>query len=566
MAGVINSLGVGSGVLTADLIDKLKNAEKKAVIDPIEQKMTLTKQKSQALDLLKSLMTTLKSSTSALADDTMFSHREVKGNNDYAEVSAQNGVAVQTLSLSNISLAKESVQQSGIFSSSTASVASTNGTMNLSINGQTYEIDYTGGMSLEDFRDKINDVAGDAVTASILQIGDNQYSLVVKSDATGEAQNITMIDQSGNLDTNLTNNVFLSGNFSATTDAVASGGGGTFAIDIGGSLTSTITYTDGMTLEELQDAINNDTTLKGNVVADIIDDGSGNLQLALKPIGAQDGATSITITDNDGFLDSKITSLTHKSGSASEVQSAKDASFTYNGIDITRSSNEIDDIITGVTIKLLDDGGSANISIEQDRQPIKEELQNFVNSYNSMIEQLDKMTLADTEKGEIGIFSGDSAIRNLGRELTKLIMSYDNDGNSLSQFGVSLNQNGTLSFSSSDFNAKMDEDPSVVQKFFTGETTIDDFGNETVVDGIFDQLNDTLKNTIGSGGSISILSQGLDKEQKSLEENYKNSLKLLNQRYDTLTARFIEYDSIIAKLNNQSAALLQQIQMAINAK
>lgn len=456
MAGVINSLGVGSGVLTSDLIDKLKNAEKKAVVDPIEAKVKLNQQKQQSLDLLKSLMTTLKSSTSALADDTMFSHRTVSGNNSDVEVSVENGVDVQSFSISNISLAKENVLQSGTFSSSTASVASTGGTMDLTINGQTYNIDYTAGMTLEEFRDKINDVAGSDVTASILQTGNSAYSLIVKSDQTGASQAITMTDTSGNLDPNLQS------------------------------------YT--------------------------------------------------------------------------EVQAAKDATFTYNGINLTRSTNTIDDIVAGVTIKLLGESGSANISIEQDRQPIKDELQNFVNSYNSMIDQLDKMTLADKEQGKVGVFNGDSSIRNLGRELTKLITSVDDSGNSLSQFGVSLNKDGKLSFSSSDFDAKMDSDPTSLQKFFTGETTVDQYGNEKVVDGIFDKLNTTLKNSVGYGGSISILSEGLDKEQKSLEKNYKNSLALLNQRYDTMTARFVEYDSIIAKLNNQSASLMQQIQMAINAK
>ncbi|SFV53053.1 Flagellar hook-associated protein FliD [hydrothermal vent metagenome] len=565
MAGTINSLGVGSGVLTADMIDKLKTNEKKVLVDPIEKKVKLNEQKTQALDLLKSLMTTLKSNTSALSDDTMFSHRTVKGNNSSVEVSAEDGVAVQSFSISDISLAKESVQQSDTFNDPSATIASDNGVMNLAINGEVFDIEYNSGMTLEDFRDEINNVAGDTVTASILQVGDNQYSLIVKSDATGEAQNITMTDKSGNLDTKLTNKTFASGDFDTVDDAIADADG-SLTIDIGGgSVSSTINYTNGMTLTELKDAINSDETLKGSIVATIIEDENGKQNLVLNAIGSEDGA-DISITDNDSGLDSRITSLTQRDGSVSEVQSAKDATFTYNGINLTRSSNTIDDITPGVTINLLSESSSANISIEQDREPIKDELQNFVTSYNSMIEQLDKMTLADKEEGKVGVFNGDSSIRNLGRELTRLITSYDEDGNSLSQFGISLNQDGKLSFNSSDFDKMMDQDPESLQKFFTGETTVDEYGNEHRVDGIFDKLNEKLKNSIGYGGSISILSEGLDKEKKSLEENYQRSLDLLNQRYDTMTARFVEYDSIIAKLNNQSAALLQQIEMAINAK
>ncbi len=183
-----------------------------------------------------------------------------------------------------------------------------------------------------------------------------------------------------------------------------------------------------------------------------------------------------------------------------------------------------------------------------------------------MIDQLDKMTLADKDEGKVGVFNGDSSIRNLGRELTRLLTSVDENGNSLAQFGLDLGQDGKIIFHPSDFDKKMDEDPKAMQKFFTGETTVDDNGNTNTVDGIFDKLNSKLKGYIGYGGTISILSDGIKKENDSLDDEYKRSLELLNQRYDTMTARFIEYDSIIAKLNNQSAALLQQIEMAINNK
>jgi flagellar hook-associated protein 2 len=564
MAGAINSLGIGSGVLTADIIDKLKESDKKVTVDPIKKKITLNEQKKQALDLLDSLMTTLKSSTSVLSDDVMFSKRYVSGNNSGVEISANDGVDVQSFNISNVSLAKESVQQSGVFDSSTSVITNGSGSANLNINGVDYTIDYHAGMSLEDFKDKINEVAGDAVTASILQVGDNEYSLVLKSDKTGDTQDITLTDNSGNLDTKLINKTYKSDTYSSADAAIASSSG-SMTINVG-DISSTINYTDGMTLQELQDAINNDENLKGVAVANIVEESDGNFKLVINPIGSEDGK-DVTITDNDSGLDTGLTTnATNTSGTMSEVQTAKDATFTYNGIDLTRSSNEFDDVIVGVDIKLLEENASANISIEQDTQAIKDEMQNFVNAYNSMMKELNDMTLADIEEGKVGIFSGDSSIRNLGRELTRIIMSVDDKGNSLTQFGIDIKQDGTLTFSSSDFDKKMEEDPKNLQKFLTGETTFDEFGNETVVNGVFDDLNNKLKDYIGLNGSFKILGDGLKKEHKSLEDNYERSLKLLNQRYDSMTQQFIEYDAIISQLNNQFAALQQQIQMAINAK
>jgi hypothetical protein len=48
--GVMSSLGIGSGVLTADVIDKLKENEKTYTVDPIKKKLELADQKKEALD------------------------------------------------------------------------------------------------------------------------------------------------------------------------------------------------------------------------------------------------------------------------------------------------------------------------------------------------------------------------------------------------------------------------------------------------------------------------------------------------------------------------------------
>ena len=564
MAGTINSLGIGSGVLTADVIDKLKDNEKSVTVDPIKDKIKLNEQKSQSLDLLDSLMTSIKSSTSTLSDDVMFSKRQVSGTNSGVSVTANDGVAVQSFSITDVSLAQESVQQSGTFSSRDAVTTSGDGSANLNIDGTNYSIDYTSGMSLEEFKDKINEVAGDAVTASILQVGDNSYSLVLKSDKTGTDQDITLTDNSGKLDDNLIDKTYKSDTYSAS-DAQIANASGSMNIAVGGT-SATIDYTDGMTLEDLKDAINSNDTLKDVAVANIVEESDGNFKLIINPIGSEDGK-DVTITDNDSGLDSGLTdNATNTSGTMNEVQQARDATFNYNGIALTRSTNDIDDIIVGVDIKLLSNDASANVSISQDTQAVKDELQNFVNSYNSMQTQLDKMTLTDMDAGKVGIFSGNTSIRNLGRELTRTITGSDDKGNSLTQFGINLNKDGTLSFDASTFDKKMSEDPQGVQDFFTGTSTVDQYDNVHTEGGVFDKLNDTLKSYLGTNGNITILGDGLRTEHKSLESNYDRSLALLNARYDTMTQQFIEYDSIISKLNNQFSSLQQQIEMAVNGK
>jgi len=559
MAGTISSLGIGSGVLTSDIIDQLKEADKAASLTPIENDIKLNDQKKQAIDLLDSLMSSFKGSTSALSDETIFQNRSVSGSTDVITVTADPGVDTQSFSITDTSLATSSVNQSGSFVSPDALVASGDGSLNLNIDGQDFTIDYTASTTLSELKDKINEVAGDSVTASILQTGDSAYSLVLKSDETGTAQDITLTDNSGNIDDKLINKTYKSDSFTAETDSIASSDG-SMTISVG-TTTSTISYTASMTLQELQDAINSDEALSEVAVANIVEESDGSFRLVINPIGSEDGA-DVTINDDASGLDTKLTdTATNTTGLMDEVQQAQDASFKYNGIDITRSSNNIDDLIIGVNITLNSNDSSANISIEQDTQPIKDELQNFVDSYNSLISQLDEMTQADPEKGTQGIFFADSNIRNMGRDLTRLIISSDTKGNSLANFGLDLNEKGTLSFDATKFQEAFDNDPLATEKFFSGE-----IGEETGT-GIFDKLNDQVKTyTDPSIGTISILNQGIDRDREHLETNYQRTLDLLNSRYDSMTDRFIEYDAMINRMNAQFNSLKMQIDMAINAK
>ena len=186
MAGTINSLGIGSGVLTADLIDKLKENERSASITPIETKITLSEQKQEVMDLLSSLTSTFKANVSALSDDTLYQERTVTGSNDEVSVSAAKGTALQSFSITDVSLATKNVQQSGVFTSTSDTIAAGDGSLTISIDGQNFTIDYDATTTLNDLREKIRDSsANDKLTTSILEVGENEFTLTLTSNATG---------------------------------------------------------------------------------------------------------------------------------------------------------------------------------------------------------------------------------------------------------------------------------------------------------------------------------------------------------------------------------------------
>lgn len=660
----ISSLGVGAGVLTASVIDQLKAADTAALVTPIDTKITLQKQKGSALSLLSSLFTTFQTSVSTLNDSTLYQKRTVSGSNDAISVTADAGVSTQSFSLSDTVLAKKHVFESGSFTSTTAKIATGSGTMSLAIDGKSYDIAYTSSMSLDDLKTAINDKAGSKIKASTLQVGTNDYRLVLTSQETGASQSISISDSTGGslkygvykkqdvitsglftsptdlvstatvtqstkfslsqaltdgglsvaidgvsysaaFDTdhattlaNFKSAIDASGLYTAsisgndisitantagasytitspfsttdstatasTTDTTPASPTGTYKITMNGT-TYNIGYSGTTTLQGLADSIN---TAVGSSVASIKQVGS-SYQLELTSTAGGEDST-FSVSDSGGYLNTKLTSGITNYNVASDIQKASDATFKYNGISMSRSTNTITDIVSGLTINLLQDAGSSNIAVSQDVTAISDAMSSFVQSYNSLSSQLTSMTTADTDAGTMGVFNGDSSITSIARDISRIVTSMNTKGYSLAQFGIDLKQDGTMTYNSSTFTTKFNADTTASEQFFSGQTIYDTNGNiKSHVDGVFTQLNtfnERYMGINGTSGVINMFKTASDDALTTLAKDKTKAQALLNARYETMAARFSEYDTMMAKLNNQFSSLSQQISMAVNGK
>ncbi len=458
MASSISSLGIGSGVLTADVIDQLKEADESRIVKPIENKITLNNQRQDAHTLLSSLMTTFKANASALSYDTIFDNKTVDVSGE-AEVSIDAGATVESFTLETIALAKKDITKFGAVATKETNIASLDGTLEIQVGSNpALSINYTAGMTLSELAQTITEEAGDDVSASILQTGDGEYSLILSSKATGEDSALTITDSSGNLDSALFN------------------------------------------------AYDEDTN----------------------PTGYQ------------------------------KVQTATDATFKYNGITTTRSTNEIDDLILGVNIKLKEEGDISSVNISQDKDAITAELQLFVDSYNLLMTNLHDMTLKNKETGAEGVFNGDSFVKSISTDLTRAITTLSGDNDSLMNYGIALDRSGTMSFDKSVLKEKLNDDADAVKLYFTGGT--DDDGNEKT--GIFETIDEKLKSYTGYGKLLSNFESDLKTEGKNLEKSHLSAQESLDARYAIMSKRFIAYDAMISRVNSQFSSL----QMMINAE
>lgn len=454
----ISSLGVGSGILTQDVLDQLREADESQRITPITLNLANENDKKDSLKVIDASMTNFKDAINELKSATLFDERSTEVTGTSVELTASGNSDVQDFTLNVTQLATKQTEQSGVYSSSTDLVASGmvgTGTMTLNVGtGTPVDIEYDGTTTLADLKKLINDNAGEQVNATIIKISDTESRLFISSSAEGASNDISITDNSAGLDTKLTTEMDV--------------------LDLGGGLTS----------------------------------------------------------------------------------AGKDAMFTFNGQAITRGSNQVDDLITGYKIKLLETG-SSDVSVSQDRESITGKVDSFVEKYNSIITELGKQTLSSTDSETRGIFSGDSSIKSMKRAIEDMIYTVSGDGGTMSDYGFEIDRDGKMSIDSTVFNEKLDENPANVEAFFSGGDFTKDDTSVVTLTGAFSGFYDIVNGYVKTNGGLDTVKENLTENIRALEEREVTATERLDAKYEIMKKQYTAYNTLISKFNTSSDIFTQ---------
>ena len=385
---------------------------------------------------------------------------------------------------------------------------------------------------------------------------DNIYSKVAV-DTSGSSATATVQDGTSSQTISLdvaniaTNDVKESKAFNKETSTFTSGAD-TLKFELASGESFSIDVDSNTTISKLEELINSNSN--GTMSASILNvGGTDPYKLVLKSTNT--GAdNAITVTSTGGGTAADDLGLT------TVGNGAQDANFTYNGINITRSSNDISDLITGVDIKLVD-SGKTTIKISQNTDSIKEAVNSFISAYNDLIDNLDETTKYDATTKQQGIFQGVSQIRGIKYDINNTVFSYDSSGVSLADFGITQNSAGHLELDESVLDNKMQTDPNAVKDFFKGGT------DTHPEDGLFVKLNDKLRSIfMDSYSEVKLYKDYLDNDLKSLNDQKDAQTKQIENKYNILAKKFAAYDNIISTFNAQSQSLQMQIQSFLTQK
>jgi flagellar hook-associated protein 2 len=237
-------------------------------------------------------------------------------------------------------------------------------------------------------------------------------------------------------------------------------------------------------------------------------------------------------------------------------------------VEIERSSNKIDDLITGVTINLQSTGESTvNISTNVDE--IVKSIQKFVADYNGMISNVQKLIAFDQDKGTVGLFQGNSDFTMLESAFSNDLFSVsvtsqqtlqDRNGSTYqsnvllnaTDMGFSINKEGVLSFDENKFREMYQEHPDETKEFF---------------EQAFGKISSDMEDRItGDNSDLSLDEQNIKNEEKNYQQRIQSMQDFLDTKYDIMAKQFVAYDEMISNFNNMSQSLNMAIQEEINSK
>lgn len=334
----------------------------------------------------------------------------------------------------------------------------------------------------------------------------------------------------------------------------------TFSITVGEeSYDVSVTISSGETnqtvLRNLARAIN--SAAKGRLMASSVSDtpSTSKLSIASSKTGT---ANKMVFTDTDGLLSALgLTNPTQATDTVGGYIYADlggnelDARLTVDGITIITTSNLVDGVIEGLTIRLVSEQGESDppvlVAVSLDVEGIKSKISEFLTAYNDAYSYLVSKTDINTSTYERGALAGDYpyvSLRNTMRQVMNIFVSEASKYKALSQIGIASSSDGKFSIASS----------SLLEETISG--ALDDleilFSGEN---GIAARLVGVLEGYTRANGTISSSQNALNSRIQALQKSISRQQKEITLREAALRKQFAALQEMLYALQeSQSVA------------
>jgi len=577
----------GASQLNADLITKLKDAEKKSILSTIDSDLekitgldaetgkaldnvgevnTFNVIKAQATDLMNKLAKFDLDSSSTTAFDTVSA--STTGEAAVFDAVDVKGLEPGSTKINVSQLAQKDVYQSNNFNktskdgqlSADASQGAmtddqyrdyiANAGLTIKVGDKSYDFNIVknpsattiaelGAKTIDELAAEIN--TKDELIASVEKVGEDSYRLVVKSTESGLANQVSI--SQNNFDLGFTNKEFTSTKVTDTSVQISGGNDAGDKITINGVDFST----EGKSYDDLANDINNynGAGTSGDTFDASIVDG--------KLVVSRDDGADVTITQTGvdlGFYNSD----------SHHVQKAQNLKANIDGIDYDTASNTV--TIQGNLKMTAVKTGDSTIDIQRDTSSIMTGLQEIITSYNSLSELIDtESNKTDSSISDISTLRG---VMNSIKE--QLFNSYgENEDLNLFNYGLEVDIKGKLSLDTTKFGKALTDDYDKIKDLFLGNTSNADTATNdaTKFMGLGTSLQNYLDNLDSTQGIFTRYETSMNTRKTNLETERKEALETLDAKYTTMSAQFAQYAAVISQFESSFSGLNMMIQQSV---
>lgn len=295
-----------------------------------------------------------------------------------------------------------------------------------------------------------------------------------------------------------------------------------------------------------------------------VDSSNDTLDTLASSINSQDyGVTASVITDANGARLALVSNTSGAPGDLtisgnttglafSKTATGSNSSITVDGVPLNTTTNTVTGVIPNVTLQLT--GTSANpvtLTVGSDTQQSSAAINNFVSSYNSLIEAVNaQFTYTQGASSQPPLIS-DVALGQVQQRLysdVNYAISGNNGVTSLASLGITMQSDGTLQVDSGKLNAALSSDPGAVQNFFQQSGGTNGFA--------INFGNDLMNLTNPATGPLYIDLQGIQQNQQFIQNDINDFQTRLDQQQQLWLQEYAQVNSTLQTL----PLTLQQIE------
>lgn len=565
MGGTITAGGLISGLDSNSIISQLVSLERRP-INRLNAQITTLKQQQEAVRSVRSQLQTLRNRASDFRLNQVF-NAYVASSSDTAVLTStvtgstpvQGSFSVNVTKLASATVASSSarlgaaVNTAATLDSAGLTTAVEAGTF--SINGVQLSVDPTT-QSLDDIINAING-SGAGVTASynattdVVTLANTAPSNtnVINLSAQGDTSNLlsALRLKGATQSTNLSGSTEVSSSVNLgavdATDVINTVNFGGGAITAGSFSINGISVSIDPTTDTIQDVLDRINSSDANVTASF-DSATDRIRFTANTLGSR------TIGFGGGGDTSNFLSVANLS--AATQTAGDDAQFTINGgPTLTRNTNEVNDAIAGVTLK-LQSLGTSNVAVSSDNDTIVKSVKVFIEEYNKSVDLIRQITGA----GEA--LSGDGGIRTVESYLRSTVFNQvpglSGDFTSLLDIGFSTGKD----FSATESQKLELDSEKFLNALQDGRLNVERLFSNSSGTGVADVFFTFLDDATSASGFLNERAKAngtIDRQIKNINDSVSRQEERISKYEERLRRQFLNLEQLSANFQNQSSAL-----------